>query len=180
MYGGGIYYERAKCKILGNTINENESGADGGGIFQGSYAGGLIVSNKIINNTSYYGGGICISQSRYPELQNNIISNNYATHNYGGGIEATNYTGQLKIINNTITNNQGQGIYAGESIIVQNSIIWGNSTQIATVGTVTINYCDIEGGYTGTGNINIDPQFTNPSSGIGIQSDALTAKYKAA
>jgi hypothetical protein len=50
---------------------------------------------------------------------------------------------------------------------VINSILWGNlSPQYPeyneVYGSPNITYSDVQGGYTGTGNINIDPLFVNP------------------
>lgn len=92
----------------------------------------------------------------------------------GGGIYC-DPSGALTAINCTIAYNlaeEGGGIYFDtyESPIrtITNSIIWGNlpdqiypndSTNILTT------YSDISGGWTGTGNINIDPCFAVPASG---------------
>jgi hypothetical protein len=68
---------------------------------------------------------------------NCTISGNYARHN-GGGL-------------------------AGGNMTVTNSIVWGNtagsgSPQIDGSG-YSVTYTDVEGGYSGTGNMNADPQF---------------------
>jgi hypothetical protein len=53
-------------------------------------------------------------------------------------------------------------------VIVRNSIIWGNSAPTdpeinndLTNTVAAVTYTDIQGGYTGTGNLNLDPQFVN-------------------
>ena len=48
--------------------------------------------------------------------------------------------------------------------IIKNSIIWSNSggsIEIMTAGSPVISYSDIHGGWSGTGNININPNFIN-------------------
>ena len=37
--------------------------------------------------------------------------------------------------------------------------------RIAEAGTPVVTYCDVQGGYTGTGNININPAFVNATGG---------------
>ena len=48
-------------------------------------------------------------------------------------------------------------------ITVTNCIFWGNSPDeiYNYSGTPNISYCDIAGGYSGTGNINTDPLFVD-------------------
>ncbi|MCI5056280.1 MAG: right-handed parallel beta-helix repeat-containing protein [Flavobacteriales bacterium] len=51
---------------------------------------------------------------------------------------------------------------------VRNCIIWGNTTEIYTNNspTYTVTYCDIEGGgFSGVGNMNLDPRFNSPGTG---------------
>ena len=51
--------------------------------------------------------------------------------------------------------------------IMTNSIIWDNSPQsiYTSSGTPLITYSDIEGGWEGEGNIDDNPQFTDPDNG---------------
>ena len=75
------------------------------------------------------------------------------------------------IINNTIANNtaiQSGGALHSEdpttNPIIINTIMWNNGTEIyLDGGTVTVNYSDVEGGYTGIGNIDADPFFVDPA-----------------
>jgi len=50
---------------------------------------------------------------------------------------------------------------------VTNCILWDSSNQIANVGgaTPTITYCDVQGGYSGAGNINQAPLLKDPANG---------------
>jgi len=66
----------------------------------------------------------------------------------------------------TITNstwfNSDTGVYVDEysNFTANNCIIYGNDTQIEDDGgTIAITYSNVEGGYTGTGNIDSDPFF---------------------
>jgi len=147
----------------------------------------LIKGNTVQSNNSK-GGGIDIYEctTNTPAIKNNVIVDNYSS-NYGGGIyvdlvlndsfkpelnqpqSTTIYGDELavqNITNNTLYNNSagtsGGGIYTYDMISnIMNCIFWGNlapsNPQIA--GTVNVSYSDIEGGWTGTGNINDHPLF---------------------
>ena len=67
---------------------------------------------------------------------------------------------------NSVRFRSAGGMYnAGASPTLTNCILWQN-TQAEIEGTSVATYCDVQDGYTGTGNINADPQFVrNPSPG---------------
>lgn len=108
---------------------------------------GIIRNCLIYNNTAYEGGGISLYNSAYPAIDNCTVYGNHAD-SYGGGIshEMDSYS---KIIN---------------------CIIWGNTADYGGAqiykygGTSSYTYCDIQGGYSGTGNINLDPKFVDPGA----------------
>jgi gliding motility-associated-like protein len=65
-------------------------------------------------------------------------------------------------------NNNAPAIYmASGNVVVRNSILRGNAaTEVASTvgpntGPVTITYSNVKGGYTGVGNINVDPLFAD-------------------
>jgi len=177
--GGGISNHYCKVIILENEILYNRlSGivpedAWGAGIFMGqSHSESLISRNKICYNTIPdsiigKGGGIIISVYGLP-ITNNIISQNTAVH--GGGIYLNSGTGNCspEIINNTIVSNtsfsSGGGLYADaqSNPVIVNNIFWANGapTSAQISGDVTVDYSNIQGGWTGLGsyNINTDPQ----------------------
>ncbi len=71
------------------------------------------------------------------------------------------------IENNTIvfntSINSNPGVYSsGVTASFINNIVWGNSgglnTQISAPNVV-VRYCNVQGGYAGAGNINVNPQF---------------------
>ena len=51
-------------------------------------------------------------------------------------------------------------MYSSGTASLSNCILWGNSAPSGAQigGTATVAYCDIQGGYGGTGNIDADPQ----------------------
>ncbi len=157
--------------IKDNIINHNQAKG------QRSYAGGvsieggtstlitgnLISHNEVIGTIEGKGGGIEIALEDISNISitNNIISGNSAA--IGGGISIQN--SKSEIVNNTIVNNSantGGGIWTDNSKpVVVNSIVWGNqaSSGPGISGTPQIVYSDIQGGFTGEGNLNVDPLF---------------------
>ena len=91
-------------------------------------------------------------------------------------VEVTNCT----IVENTGTgtNAEGGGLFFDviSRAKVANSILWNNTDSSGTgsaaqlsatdPGAQAVSYCDIEGGFVGTGNISDDPLFVNPAYGI--------------
>lgn len=69
------------------------------------------------------------------------------------------------ITNNTFfgnTSSEAGGIYVdyGCNLTIVNNILWNNLPNEIT-GDIIVTYSDIEGGYTGIGNINSDPLFVD-------------------
>ena len=158
--------------------------AGGGGIRVGD-GNPHIINNVIKSNSGMYGGGIVLNYTGVV-IKNNIIYSNevYQAVNGiqtfgGGGIWVlANFGSAPKIIeNNTIVGNAASGSGSGAagrgggllvwatSVQAKNNIIYNNSqvtgSQIALIsgGAVNLTYSLVEGGYTGTGNIDSDPYF---------------------
>jgi predicted outer membrane repeat protein len=125
------------------TITENHAGLDGGGIFFG-LTDAHLLNVEITNNTAGGdGGGILVWDSE-PSFDKVTISDNTATDE-GGGLYCN---------------------YANPNLI--NSIVWNNlPDEVYTFGAsaVTADYSDIGGGWTGTGNIDLDPLFVDSNEG---------------
>jgi len=55
--------------------------------------------------------------------------------------------------------------HGGGVSVATNSIFLGNTADTSNPeinGTITATYCDVEGSYSGTGNIDLDPYFVDP------------------
>lgn len=175
--GGGVLIALCSPTIRNNLIIGNKvaggaglSGAGGAGIRAGD--GSPRVLNNVIahNSGSDYGGGIVLNYCG-GVIRNNVFYRNSAGAAYGGGGIWANSSGPTPrlIENNTIVGNQSAGagggcnfLYGATGTLV-NNIVWGNtaasSPQLSAGMTAT--YCDIQGGWSGTGNSDLDPAFTD-------------------
>jgi hypothetical protein len=173
-HGGGIYLGTdcdATVKVV--QIYLNEADYNGGGI-AGYTSDPLIDKCRIYKNEAGdNGGGIyCSGSTDSTRIWNNFIFWNTAFDD-GGGIYCM--SSSPDIINDSIYDNEaeddGGGIYCGASsnlTTVKNTIVWENNatTSAEIFGNPSVNYCEVKGGWTGgTGNINTDPGFANPSAG---------------
>jgi type IX secretion system substrate protein len=171
--GGGIIIQFSSPVIQDNIIINNEaintagtSGAGGGGIRIGD-SRPKILNNVIILNRGRYGSGVVLNYTGCL-LKNNIIAQNSMAESFGsgGGLWISGNFAAPKIAeNNTIVNNSSVtgtgGIYIVNPTTFRNNIIYGNTgTQISGSGA-SVTYCDVQGGYTGTGNINVNPMFSD-------------------
>jgi len=169
--GGGICSSLYASPTITNcTITENSAEYGGGGVACDGSAQTLIANCAINGNvTAEIGGGIYCTWNSQLLVQNCLISNNSA-QDYGGGIYCSDATPTF--VNCSISLNQaghsGDGIYVSSSYPnITNSILWNNSGQEIFVdsGMPAVTYSDIDGGWTGEGNITDDPLFIDPSNG---------------
>jgi hypothetical protein len=176
--GGGILIQYSNPVIQNNIIFNNQcinpagvTSRGGGGMRIGD-CNPRIYNNVVMNNTALYGAGIVLNLTGCI-MKNNVICVNYGAGDFGGGAIWINSTSvNPKIIeNNTIVNNSALtgytgGIFNYGSVVVtlRNNIIWGNTpgAQI-NGGSPVVTYCDVQGGFTGAGNLNVDPMFGDSS-----------------
>jgi parallel beta-helix repeat protein len=159
--GGGIHVYNASPTITNCTIKENNT--TGGATIHVDENSSLTITDcTIADNTAGFSGGIGVFGSSLT-ITNSIISNN--TGENGGGIGV--FDSSVNVINCTIADNTalylGGGIVCdpNSSLIITNSILWGDSPDEinAVPSTTTVTFSDIQGGYAGEGNINVDPLF---------------------
>ena len=91
-----------------------------------------------------------------------LYDNTYEGISFGG-----TYGSTLNMDNSTITgNDDGIGFQSNSSATIVNSIVYDNISDSFTgsPSSLSVTYSCIEDGYTGTGNTDEDPYFTNPSN----------------
>ncbi len=145
--GGGMYICLCTPVINACRIMDNFAACfnvDGSGGITQVTADGLISNCIIYNNDSCRGGGIYLHDSS-PAITNCTITQN-STSLAGGAITCYYYS-YPQIVNCISWNN-----YSQSEIFIR--------SEYPSFATVT--YSDIEGGWTGEGNIDIDPRFVDP------------------
>ncbi|RLD41638.1 MAG: hypothetical protein DRI86_13025, partial [Bacteroidetes bacterium] len=183
------------------TGNPSSSSLKNGAVFNIYNTPDISIQNCIFNNNmaNRYGGALYIESSNIV-FNNNIVSNNNAGY-YGGGIYV--YDCNTNFYNNTIVNNKARnygGLYVSSSeIIIKNSIFWGNyqwgtsstyGTQImlSNSNSSMIYNSDFQYGISKIGGgyynlaltqdiYNLDPQFINPTLGVGWTYDGSESDW---
>lgn len=145
--------------FIGNFIN-NDWGAGGGMANSGSNA--ILMNVTFSNNIALDQGGGMFNFDSSPSLTNVTFSGNSATSYEGEGGGMFNYgIGNPTLTNVTFTGNSativGGGISSWSTTpMITNSILWGNTPDQIS-GSATITYSDVQGGWAGTGNLDLDP-----------------------
>ncbi|MBN2892156.1 MAG: T9SS type A sorting domain-containing protein [Bacteroidales bacterium] len=162
---GVLNFGSSNPYITGCEFIQNVAVADGGGILNTENSNPQIISSIIWCNEAVNGAGILNNASSSPLIVNTIITANSASS--AGGAIVNNENCNAEIINCTIHNNSapvGGGIANSNSNPeIYNTVVYTNGTQIVNVGTSVpvVQYCCVEDGYSGEGNIDADPAFSN-------------------
>jgi predicted outer membrane repeat protein len=132
--------------------------------------------NPVVTNCTFIGnvtdgyGGAMSNPYGSPTVSNCTFTSNSAEK--GGAMY--NYRTSPTIINCTFTDNSadryGGVMYTNDhgNPVLTNCILWGNGPQEIyneNNSNAIITYCDVQGGWEGVGNIDIDPLFVDPCNG---------------
>jgi len=169
-YGGGM----ASCYGWPTVINctfKSNSGEEGGGLYNFGWSPITVTNCTFISNSSEYGGGVQ-NDGSIAVLTNCLFIANTSTF-VGGGMY--NLGGIPTVTNCTFSGNsaayQGGGMYNYSSNpTVTNCILWNDTPDEihdydAPSSSATVTYSDVQGGWSGTGNINLDPLFVDAIGG---------------
>ena len=159
---------------IDHCLIANNHAEYGGGIMLTDGSEAVIINNRIVDNSADVGGA-----GMYIALGGGKIVNNIIAHNssgiLGGGI--MNWWGYPSIINNTIVQNRPSGLHLEMTPLypwdpdygrpVLNNIIWQNELcmpEEVYEEEYDIRFNDIQGGWKGDGNIDVDPLFADPEN----------------
>ncbi|MCP4602102.1 MAG: hypothetical protein GY847_16565 [Proteobacteria bacterium] len=171
-----------------NCIFKNNYAKDDGGAVYNVYSSPDFINCTFANNTAKDKGGAIYNFTSSPYIENSVFIGNKSKYE-GGGIY-NKWFSSLLIVNSTFFDNtskkrNGGAIYSRHmcSTEIANSIFWGNSSngmddELGGPGSYYVSYSDIEGGFTGDGNIDYDPFFADPLNGdlhLGEGSPAIDA-----
>ncbi len=166
-YAGAVFNKKSSPTLTDVTFESNRASVSGGGMYNQSQSSPTLTNVVFRGNRAYWAGAMINEYSSHAILNNVLFSGNKASKS-GGAITnkgnshptLTNVT----IVGNLAGNEAGAiGIRTGTSMTLNNCIIWNNSpteTQVLDEdGTSTINHSIIQGGWTGTANLDADPKF---------------------
>ncbi len=182
-YGGGMYFsDNSFPAVTDCLIENNTANTYGGGIYT-TLSSPNLTRCIITQNQSGYGGGTFFSSSSSPALNNCIIADNAAAEDGGGAYALVTSAPSFKNCtlygNHTTAENSGGGISCFDaSPELLNCILWNNTPAEIVVSESLLlgTWSDIRGGFEGTGNIDLDPQFsfeaTSPVIGLRLNDES--------
>jgi hypothetical protein len=166
--GGGLFISSGAPSISGCSFIRNAATYSyGGGVYNGT--GSPVVTNCMFGGNSANTGGGMYNSSASTVINCSFSGNCAGT--YGGAVANGQGNQTQKLVNCTIVCNTSWylcgGVYNYAGAPISNCIIWGNAAPgdaqlVRIVGVGAVSYSDIQGGYTGTGNINVDPLLPTP------------------
>lgn len=151
--GGGVYMSIGDAVIKNSHIKSNISRTFNCGSFATTTAGHV--------QRLAFGGGLYLNSGSL-SATNCIISCNTATAAHGtlgGGVYVN--SGTADFVNCTIARNTTRGIDVGTATVtVMNSILYFNNSELSQLAsTITVDYSDIQNGFTGIDNLAFNPVF---------------------
>lgn len=168
-YGGGIAVRSsASASISGTRVISNTANESGGGVGIWSEGPVVVMANTVISdNYGYDAGGVAMWEPGGTFTGTNLL----VVDNHSGpgpaGIALWGSSGG-QLMNVTVTGNDSATGFDGAEVEgpvsgfpIANSIFWGNGTDGANLGgnNLNVSYSDVQGGFTGTGNIDAAPLF---------------------
>ena len=173
--GGAVCIDGSTTTFLNCKFKENSANSDGGGIFyDGGFPRKVNLTNCIFSRNSARNGGAiaygrgfifggyieaeAIDESSYSIFLQNCTFNDNFADNDGGGIyylasDEGYFSRQLKIVNCILWDDAPEELsYPGESLF------WDYGE------TVVVLYSNVQGGFPGKGNIDMDPVFADPNN----------------
>lgn len=180
-FGGGAGYINASsptftdCVFLGNR-----GGSFGGAFDQSTSVNTQFTRCQFINNSAARAGAVEAFGSSAPVFTNCVFRGNTATGSGGGGALWIGSSSNVTVRLCTVVGNNASVVAAGvqntgTSLTITNSIVYGNTgpggSQTSAQqlnpggGSFNVSYCNVQGGFTGTGNISVAPLFENQAGG---------------
>jgi len=196
--GGGGFNESGKptyrrCTFVGNSANfggaflsrtsvgaplitvedsvftQNHSNVTYGGALAKFDGGSILIQRTrfIDNEAAGEGGGAILSGPA--TVRSSTFNGNVSGSNNGGGL----FIGAGSVVgieSSTFTGNQGGAVVEDPAITfgtMVNCISWANSPFELSIN-VGVTYSDVMGGYTGVGNVDVDPLFEDALGPDGI------------
>lgn len=177
-FGGGAGYINGSSPTFTDCQFLDNIGGSYGGAFDMATASGVRFDRcTFIGNSAARAGALEIFASSGIVVTNCIFRENVSNGSGGGGGLWLGSGGSTQVVNCTIVENQGTssnigGLYnQGASVTLRNSILWGNmgpngaTNAVNQLSGAAAQYCLVQGGASGSGNLSSDPAFVDAASG---------------
>jgi len=167
--------DRSRLVMEHNVIAANTAVVESGGLYiygqeDSQY---YLRRNKVIDNSAGAQGGLWISNGDTADPLWGLSENNLVADNVGSGIYL--WDAEFWSTNDTIAGNGDYGLLitgtGGIAVTahLSNTIVWGHSDSFVNTDpgnyAFKADYSDIQGGWSGTGNMNSSPVFVNAGGG---------------
>ena len=166
-WGGGLYFLNDSLEVMDSTISNNTAASGGGGINFNAATVASISNTTITGNSADYGGGIMVQVVDSLTISQSTITENTSTStNYdGGGIEI--YASTLLALSGTIVSGNSSVNVLNSDIGVKDSspITINADHSLLGVGTVDTNVT-----LTGVGNV----RSNSPGLGVLVDNGGMT------
>jgi predicted outer membrane repeat protein len=172
--GGALTAQYGSSPTIDRCVFEDnyDQGGGGGAILCGNGSNPTLSRCTFARNISQNAGGALYCNNSSPSIDHCVFWDNGCRW-YGGALYL--YSGSNPTVENctfhgnVADDDHGGGIYAKNTTtpIVRNCVLWANqSSQIyLSSASALVTYSDVQGGWTGTGNLDLDPLFEDPGSG---------------
>ena len=141
----------------------------------------VVVGNDVTVEGNYFYGNSSDNNAGAIGVENSIITltGNLIVNNTGGFASAVGgkQSSEVTLVNNTIANNLNTGsthgdvaMFQSDAVLVNTIVRSQNSSPIYTfTAGMDVTYCNVSGGFSGTGNIDENPMFESPTEGDGVE-----------
>ena len=140
--GGAVYNSDGSVRMTNCLVSENSCTEKGGAVYLGSDDVATLTNCILTANSAEKGGVLYVGNDSYARLKDCTVTGNRATDNGG----ALYFDGP-------------------DDAIITNCILWSDTPQEIypdLLGNeIVITYNDVQGGWPGQGNINIEPCFVD-------------------
>lgn len=169
--GGGLHIGSGESMLIGCLFDANSTGAGGSGSDGGTDQSGTTRGGDGgWGGEAGSGGGIRLNGGTM-HMINGTLADNATSAGGAAGMGGTGSTSGSDGIHGS--DGMGGGIFSYQTTVsLTNSILWGNEAlgsgpQIEDVSSSpTVRYSNVQGGFDGTENLDVDPKFIDDVNGI--------------
>jgi hypothetical protein len=169
--GAAVLFDGGSPTVNHCTVRDNEAFYWGAAIYCTSSASPRVADCTISGNRAGSGAGVYCEDGAAPLIVNCAMAGN-AAGGYGGAIQC-HEGGKPTIVNCTFAGNQaasgGRALHCYSSatrstVTIANCILWDGGDEVLNEdsSTIAVTYSNVQGGWTGTGNIGADPVLHDP------------------